>query len=213
MRLNPAAFNSWLANIGQEYTWRKSFACPCISPHSGAAKPGCPQCNGRGRIWDAPVQGVAGIAGSKTQRAWEQFGSYENGDIVVTIPENTPLYDMSQYDRVTALNDVEPFSLPLIRGQNDRLLGPVKEVNRVFWLDDTGAIVEGGIPAVSSTGALTWSSGAPPAGKTYSIQGVRFSEFFCWGQFPSDRNMHQGLRLPRRVVLRKYDLFSRSGKQ
>lgn len=212
MRLNPAAFNNWLSNIGQRYLWRKSYACPCVSPHSGASKPNCLQCGGRGRIWDAAVAGVAGMAGSKVQRQWAQFGAYENGDIVVTIGSDTPLYVMGQFDRMVSVDSTDPFSIVLMRGQNDRLLGPISKVSRVFWLDGSQAIVEGGIPSVSSTGALTWSSGAPPAGTNYTICGERNTEFFCFMDLASDRNEHQGAPLPRRVVLRRFDLFGRQGK-
>lgn len=212
MRLNPAAFNAHLEHIGQSYEWRKSFACPCVSPHSGAAKPGCPQCGGRGRIWSAAVAGVAGMAGAKVQRTWAQFGGYENGDVVVTIGSNTPMYEMGQFDRVLARNNTDVFSTVLTKGQGDRLFGSIRDVSRVFWLDGDGDIVEGGIPSVSSTGALTWASGAPAAGTQYTINGTRFAEYFCWGAYPEDRNEHQGAALPRRVVLRKFDLFSRQGK-
>jgi hypothetical protein len=212
MRLNPAAFNSWLSNIGQRYEWRKSYACPCISPHSGASKPGCPQCGGRGRIWVGAVAGVAGMAGSKTQREWAQFGLWENGDVVVTIGSDTPLYGMGQFDRVTALDNTDVFSNTLVRGQGDKLYGPVLSVERVFWLNDVGAIVDGGIPDVAADGTLTWSDNDPPAGATYTITGTRMAEYFCWGQYPSDRNMHSGAQLPRRVVLRKFDLYGRQGK-
>lgn len=212
MRLNPAAFNAHLAHIGQRYLWRKSYACPCISPHSGAAKTSCLQCGGRGRLWDAAISGVAGMAGGKLQRQWAQFGAYENGDVVVTIGSDTPLYGMAQFDRMVALDATDGFSLVLTRGQGDRLPGPITKVSRVFWLDGSQAIVEGGIPTVSSTGALTWASGEPPAGTQFTICGERRVEYFCFGEFPGDRNEHSGAPLPRRVVLRKFDLYSRQGK-
>lgn len=211
MRFNAGAFNAFLGNIGQEYEWRKSFACPCVNLHSGAARPNCPQCGGRGRLWAAGVHGVAGVASSRIQREWAQFGVYENGDTVVSIPENTPMYDIGPFDRVRMLNSTEQFSLPLVRGQNDRLLGPIESIERVFWLHpQTRAIVEGGIPTVAADGTLTWTADEPPAGMQYSISGRRLQEFFCWGDFPSNRNQHQGMRLPRRVVLRKFDLFGRA---
>ena len=150
------------------------------------------------------------MANSKVQRQWAEFGQWENGDIVVTIPENTPMYDMRQFDRVLMLNNTDGFSLALTRGQNDYLHVPVDAVERVFWLDAEGAIVEGGIPTVGDDGALVWASGEPPAGTQYSISGTRYAEFFCYGDYPSDRNMHRGMRLPRRVVLRRFDLFGRA---
>lgn len=211
MQLQPGAFNSFLAGIGQGYTWRKSYACPCVNPNSGAAKKNCPHCSGRGRIWDAGKSGVAGMAGAKTQKEWAQFGLWESGDVVVTIPENTPIYDIGQFDRMTALNSTEQFSIPLIRGENDRLHFQVQDIGRVFWINEAGAIVDGGIPTVSAAGVLSWASGEPPEGQQYSLNGTRFLEYYCWGQFPSNRGMHSGARLPKRVVLRRWDLFGRKG--
>lgn len=211
MQFQRQAFNTHLKNIGQQVSWRKSYACPCFNPNSGASKPNCPQCSGKGRIWDSEVPGVLGIASQKVQREWAQFGSWESGDTVVSIPENSPVYEAGQFDRVVLLNSTEQFSIPLTRGQGDKLYGRVEKVSRVFWLDGSGDIVEGGIPTVSNAGALTWSSGAPPAGAQYTICGSRFNEYYVFGAYPSDRNEHQGMRLPKRVVLRSWDLFGRKG--
>lgn len=210
MRFNPGAFNSFLSGIGQQVKWRRSYACPCITKNSGAAKPNCPLCSGKGRIWDTAVDAVIGIAGQKTQLQWAQFGMWENGDAVLTVPENSPAYNAGQFDRILMLNSTDPFSLSLTRGQNDKLRMAVEAVNRVFWLNTAGtAIVEGGIPSVADDGTLTWASGEPPPGVTYSINGTRFSEYFIWGPYLSDRNEHSGMRLPKRVVARSFDLFGR----
>lgn len=210
MQLNPGAFNAFLAGIGQQVKWRRSYACPCITKNSGAAKPNCPLCSGKGRIWDAAVDGVVGIAGQKTQLQWAQFGMWENGDAVLTVPENSPVYNAGQFDRIQMMNSTDPFSLSLTRGQNDKLRMPVEAVNRVFWLNPAGtAIVEGGLPTVAADGTLTWAAGEPPPGVTYSINGTRYSEYFIFQNYLSDRNEHSGARLPKRVVARSFDLFGR----
>ena len=81
----------------------------------------------------------------------------------------------------------------------------------LFWLHpQTRALVEGGIPVFDSHGAPSWPNGGePPPGATYSISGEKFSEYFIFDQFPSDRNQHSGMRLPKRVVARQFDLFGR----
>lgn len=209
MRLNPAAFNSHLRHMGQKVRWRKSYNCPCINPQSGAAKPSCPQCSGKGWLWVAPVDTVIGIASQNVQKMWAQMGQWESGDAVVSIPESSPMYDSGQFDRVLMLNSTDVFSRSLIRGSNDKLYDPVEKITRVFWLDAQSNIVEGGIPAVSDAGVLTWISGEPPAGQTYSITGTRYSEYFVFNGLLSDRNEHSGARLPKKVVLRRFDLFAR----
>jgi hypothetical protein len=210
VQLNPAAFDAWMANIGQSFTWFKAYACPCINPTSGAANPKCQVCFGRGRFWPAGVPAIAGVGSQKVQQAWQQFGLFQTGDTVLTVPQNSPLYDAGQFDRIMALNASEQFSLNLLAGTNDRLFMAVIAVSRVFWLNaGLTAVIEGAIPTVTA-GALTWpNGGGPPEGTTYSVSGTQTQEFFVFMDYPANRNEHQGLRLPKRIVARRFDLFGR----
>lgn len=143
---------------------------------------------------------------------WSKMGQWESGDAVVTIPEDSPMWEMAQFDRATMMNSTDPFSLVLISGAaNERIFRPVSGVDRVFWYDKaTGATIEGGIPTVNDDGTLSWPyGGQPPSGMTYSCSGQWYTEFFCFGLYASDRNEHSGMRLPKRVVLRRFDLFGR----
>lgn len=211
MQLNPVAFNAHFRHMGQDVAWRKAFLCPCKNPDSGASDKKCPHCAGKGYLWDPVLPGVVGVAGSKVQREWAQSGIHESGDTVVSIGSDSPLYLMGQADRVTLLNATEQFTVTLVRGAPaDRLIGKIETISRVFWLDDDKALVQGGIPTVDDAGKLTWADGEPPAGRQYGVSGSRYQEFFCFGGFPSNRNMHQGAKLPKRVVLRKFDLWGRS---
>jgi hypothetical protein len=118
---------------------------------------------------------------------------------------------MGQNDRVVMLNATEHFSQTLIHVHpTERLTGTVESIIRVFWLDAQKKLIQGGIPTVADNGRLTWDSLEPPAGTQYGVSGVKFSEFYCWGNYPSNRNEHQGARLPKRVVLRKFDLWGRN---
>lgn len=213
MRLSPAKFNAFLNNIGQDFSWRHSYSCPCIEEHSGAPDNHCGLCGGRGRIWEAAVDGKSGIAGQKVQRQWAEFGMWENGDVVLTIPSDSPLYAMGEFDRVVMTNSSQPFSMNRTRGVNDRLdFMKVLQIDRVFWKDQDDNIVEGGIPVVDEDGNLSWpDGGAPQPGTQFSITGRKQPEYFCFQEFPQDRAHHFGADLPRRVVLRKWDLFGRYG--
>jgi hypothetical protein len=82
-------------------------------------------------------------------------------------------------------------------------------IERVFWIGSGDVLVEGNIPAIGADGTLTWADGAPPPNTTYSITGRRRPEFFCFNEIPADRPLHFGEPLPRRVVLRRFDLFGR----
>ena len=209
MKLSSVAFNRHLAHMGQSVQWRRSFACPCTNPHSGAAKPGCPVCGGKGRAWHAAVNCTAAVCSQKAQLEWAKFGQYESGDTVLSLASDSVIYDMSQFDRVVLLNSTDRFSMPLVRGNTDKLRFSAQSISRVFWLDANNAIVDGGIPEVGADGALTWLAGEPAIGTTYTIEGQRMPEYFCWGQIPSDRGIHQGAQLPRKAILRKFDLFGK----
>ncbi len=211
MQLNAAAFNQFLGAIGQQFLWKQRSACPCVNPDSGAAKPSCPQCHGTGHIWAPGVACVAGIAGQKAQQEWARFGLYQSGDAVVTIPAASPMYSMGQFDRVTMVNSTEPVSRVMTRGAPDeRFLQSVQSVTGVFWLDAYSNIVPGSIPVVNADGTLTWgATGAPAVGSQYSISAVVFTEYYCFGPLASDRADFQGASLPKKVVLRKFDLLGR----
>lgn len=212
MRFNPARFDRHLANMGQQLLWRAAYSCSCVNPDSGAPDPACQLCKKKGRIWVAAKETVCGVAKQDTQAEWANAGMWEAGDLVVSIPQSSPMWDAGQYDRVTMLNAADRFSLPLTRGApNDNLsLYHVKSIERCFWKHPTTqALIEGGIPSVSATGVLTWAEREPPMGTKYSLTGWKFADYFVWGDFPSSRNEHSGMRLPKRVVLRRWELMGR----
>lgn len=212
MRFNAAAFDTFLGGIGQSVTWRRSFACTCVSPTSGSPDPKHQLCGGKGRIWEPPVGSVVGVASQKVLTQWMASGQWENGDTILSVPQSSPLWDAAgQYDRVTMLNATDVFSQPMTRGAiTERLLFVPASIERVFWLHpQTGVIVEGGKPAVSPDGLLTWTSGEPPTGVNYSLTGRKYHEYFVFGELPGSRNQHGGMRLPKKMVARKWDLFGR----
>lgn len=208
MRFSPSAFNRFLNDIGQDFSWRKAFACPCVNPNSMQAAPNCPVCGGKGRAWTDAAVGRSGVAGRDAMKEWAQFGLWDAGDVVLSIPSDSILYDMGQYDRVLMLNRTEPFSMNMIRGMNDLIRFPVVSVDRVFWIAG-GAIVEGEIPAVLPNGMLDWAGNAPPHGVTFSLTGRRTPEYFVYQDMPMDRPHHAGMKLPRKVVIRRFDLYGR----
>jgi hypothetical protein len=58
-------------------------------------------------------------------------------------------------------------------------------------------------------GTLTWGADVPPDGAQIALTGRKRPEYFCLQEFPQDRAHHHGRDLPRRVVLRRFDLFGR----
>ena len=213
MRFNPTLFDRHLANIGQRVLWRQSFACACMNAASGQPDPKHALCSGKGRIWSDPIPTVTGVASQGTQAKWAAMGMWASGDMVLSIPQASPLWEAGLFDRITALDSTDVFSQPLVRGApSERLLFQPESITRVFWLDPATRLpVAGAIPSVGADGLPVWAGGigAPAPGVTYSMTGTRHSEYYLFDNFPSDRNQHSGMRLPKRVVARQWDLFSR----
>ncbi|BCP56306.1 hypothetical protein K32_49230 [Kaistia sp. 32K] len=212
MYLNQARFTKHVMKMGQQILWRASFACSCVNPTSGAPDAKCKLCGKKGRIWSPAQRTVVGLQKQEIKPEWVNAGLWEAGDLLVTVPENSPMWQGGQFDRVTMLNAEDRFSRPLVRGKPDEDLSmlSVKSIERVFWKHPvTQALIEGGIPEVDGDGKITWGAGAPPAGMAYSITGFRYPDYFIWGELPSNRNIHSGVRLPKRVVLRRWDLLGK----
>jgi hypothetical protein len=214
VQLNPAAFNSWLTgNIGQLMNWRQAVACPCFNPVSGAAQPGHPLCAGKGWIWGTPKETKAGVNQQKAAREWSQSGQWESGDVILTVPGDSIMYQqLSRFDRIELLNATDLFKLLLTRGLDDRIFLPVKSFSQVFWLDpnNINAMIQGGLPAIDANGNLTWpNNDGPPSGTQYSITGTRFIDYFVWYAAVSNRGEHAGAALPQKAWLRRFDLFFR----
>lgn len=210
MLLNPSAFNQMLGALGEDFLWRRAHACACLDRESGAPRADCPACDGKGRIWEGPVQARAGVASSSNQQQWAKMGLWEQGDLVLSIPENSPMYEVAQFDRAEALTNTDDFSLPFIHGDpTERIAGTVVAMRRCFTL--AGAdIVDLTLPAINADGRPVWAGGGGPAvGQSYTITGTRRVEYYCFGQFSNDRFKQQGARLPRKMVMRRFDLLGR----
>lgn len=208
MKLSPESFNKFLGFVGQTFSWRKSYICPCVTAATNAPVPSCPHCLGKGFLWTSAVEGVAGVPSQKVQREFAKLGQWESGDMLLTVGSDSPLYAIGERDRVTMLDGDDPFSINLRYGYNDKLPWQVKTITRVIWISGVD-LVEGGIPTQQTDGTLLFTTGAPPAGSAYSVTGTKYSEYFVFQDFPSDRNHHFGATLPKRVQLRRFDLFGR----
>lgn len=225
MKLSPALFNAHLRHMGQDVLWRRAYQCPCRDPYSGAARQGCPHCLGKGKSWTANVPAFIGVTGMQRQRQWAQMGLYEAGDVVVSLPSNSPIYGIGETDRVAFTDSSDAFSINLIHAQDDVVLPwTAIQFDRLYWIDpDTDSIIEGALPVldpISQTAtALTWTVPdpmlpapallEPPVGIQYSLTGRKLPEFFVWGDLVQTRHHHGGLALPRHVVLRRFDLYGK----
>ncbi|MGR9108258.1 MAG: hypothetical protein ACU843_15160 [Gammaproteobacteria bacterium] len=137
------------------------------------------------------------------------LGMFDDGDTMVTIPSDSPMYEIGEFDRVDTVSRTEPFSVNIVTGLATSLRFKPESIDRVTWLDSNDALVVGDIPTINKDGSLTWVGSTPPQNTTYSVTGRRFPAYFCYMDLPLDRPYHFGKQLPRRVVLRRFDLFGR----
>lgn len=208
---SEGAFNQHFALMGQDVFWRRAYVCPCMRPGEDSADPACKLCRGRGFQWEPEAEVRVGLTAQSEKKGMADFGTWEAGDAVVSIPADCPVYETAgRMDRIRAKHATSVFSDALRRGFTDRLVGSIVKIERVFWLNDAkDAVIEGKIPVVNAAGSLAWpEGGAPPEGARYSITGVRFNEFYVYPALPTDRAMGNQ-RLPRKLLVRRMDLFGR----
>lgn len=210
MKLSAGNFNKFLNAVGQEFAWRRAYACPCVNPMTGGANTNCLYCHGKGKTWDeTATNGMAGVVSRNNLKKFSDFGMFDPSDVMLSIPSDSVLWDIGQYDRVSALNRSEPFSINLVYGVNEVIRYPLVSIERVSWINNDGALVLGDIPTISPAGEIIWGSSPPPEQTTYSITGRWIPEYFVYIDLPYDRPEHAGEPLPRRVIIRKFDLFGR----
>lgn len=207
MKLSPAAFNTFLAGLAQGLAWQPSTVCPCVSRHSGAAKPDCPYCDGKGRRWGTAVASSAGIVSREIARKFAPMAILDTGDVMLVIPSDVEVYAIGEFDRVILTDRTEPFSLNVVAGVNDQLRWTPSAIDAVSWIGADGVMVDGPAPDDWDDDAPVWEAGGPAHGTTYAITGRRNPEYYCWLTLPLDRPHHGGAALPRRVVLRRFDLY------
>lgn len=215
MILSPSTFNRQLRQMGQAVAWRRATSCPCRSATSGAARPGCPICHGRGVSWGSPIPAWTGVASQRVAREWAAFGQWEGGDELLTIPGDSPLYAAGENDRVLMTQSTEAFQVVQTRGAAGETLPPAPATfDQVTWLSPDGTtLTYGGLPSTDGNGVPTWAPSvpAPPVGTQYSARGRRSPEYYVFATLVQDRAHFGGLPLPRRVQVRKFDLFGRDG--
>ena len=207
--LNEAVFNEFLGDIGATVTWRKASECPCRNSRNGGADPDCPVCEGMRYVWDAGVVTKIGVQALQTQRKFAAFGEWEKGDMLATIPSDSPAYAVGEYDRFVIEKAELRLSSILTKGLNDRLkYATIKSLDRVWSIQGTVAVdYYAGKDFALSGNAIVWSPSATlPDGTQYTVRYFAVPEYFVYLTLPQDR-MQSDLDLPKKVPLRLMELF------
>lgn len=211
MSLSVAVFNRQLNQMGQTMLWRSSMLCPCRSELTGGADVDCPTCNGLGVFWNPAVQAVAGVVGAKARRQFDSYAAWEDGDVLLSVPSNSPLWHAREKDRVSLIQGDEPFQIVLEHTGTERLQWPIRAIERCFWLRaGDRSVVKGTLPRVHPrTLVVSWTNpaDAPEPGTQYTLQGTMFPEYFVWRDIPISRAHFQGGDYPKRLLLKRFSLF------
>jgi len=163
-----------------------------------------------GIFWESPsVPCICALSGVKAKRQWAEFGQWENGDLLIVCPSDSPSFSAGWGDRFTLADTTESFSTVVVRTGTES----VNFYNPVF---DAAVYLDGNRNRVSLDppnlvdGVLIWPSGAPPSGVRYTLTGRGGPEYYVFNEIPMSRTHHGGSAdLPRRIVLRRLDLFGR----
>lgn len=116
---------------------------------------------------------------------------------------------MGQFDVVQLLDTTQPFSVLLTSGVSDAIASQPISIDRVFWRAN-GVDVDSAARAVTADRKIKWeANAAPPAGVQYSVTGRWMPDYFAYQDIPIERAHHFGKRLPRKVVVRRFDLYGR----
>lgn len=212
MKFSPGRFNGLIANIAQQVAWWKTDRCPCRDPYSGGPTQGCPSCGGRGWLWNAQTAGTLFLSGMKVQSQWATFGLYQTGDVSVTLPSNSSVYALKDMDRVRFTDSSAGVNQTFTHGVDDTVLPfQLTSIDRVFVLNGSQLPQDLTTPTIHSDQTLTWASGQEPAaGQQYTLTGRARPEYFvAYSSVEQDRAHHRGFALPRRIILRRFDLFGR----
>jgi hypothetical protein len=115
---------------------------------------------------------------------------------------------MGQFDIVRLIEATQPFSVILERGVLDDIQFTPDSIDRVFWI--SGATIVDSTARAIVNSQIDWGvDPQPAAGTKYTVTGRWNPDYFVFQELPTERAHHGGLPLPRRVVVRRFDLFGR----
>jgi hypothetical protein len=160
---------------------------------------------------------LIGVSRVVLNQQFAQFGEWEQGDMIATVPARDvcgtvqEIYGIGDMDRVTLLDSVIRRNFVGTRGQQDVLLGRVvRIVMDAFYLDSGSPVpLAEGIDFRVTGNVVEWLRGTTPDGTAYSLRYIACPECFVWKTLEQPRAHDLGLALPKKVILRSFDLFGR----
>ncbi|MDO8357313.1 MAG: hypothetical protein Q7U76_13060 [Nitrospirota bacterium] len=200
-----------LFSLGQTALWQQAQLCPCRNASTGGANVKDPVCGGTGYLWAAPIACSIAVEGMTTHREYAMTTECEKGDLVATLPSNSPAYQAGEYDRLTLTQSSIRLNHILVRGTNDKLRyrSPIA-IAQVFGLvNGVKTLLLPTADYTLSGQTIVWNSPRLPVGSQYSVLYTANPEYFVYKELVMDRP-HGGRSLPRKVHLRLMELFGRA---
>lgn len=214
----------FVSDMGQAVEWRKASTCPCIDRTTGGANPTDPVCGGKGYVWKAGENYTMLLVGYDASRMREQYGDMEHGDAVLTIP---PFYfnkakspwqkitckaydELGEFDSIIAAEGTERYDHVAVKGGNEVLPSQRPVALQSVYDVATGAVRSWKVGSeVSLVGrTVTWAPTMGPAADVqYTVTFTARPEFIVVRSLTMLRQHQGGRALPRKVHLRKANLF------
>jgi len=206
----PDRLNTMLQLIGQAATWERASRCPCRSTRTGGADVACVVCKGVGWIWDAPQPCSFGVSGSTPSRKFAAFAEWEDGDVLLTIPSDSPAYDMGERDRITLTDSSLRSAEVLTRGTQDtlRYRKPIAILTVWAIVNTIRKEYYESIDYLMDGPTIRWLTDPFPAGQPYSVLYRARPEYFVYRELAGDRPMG-GRSMPRKVHVKLMELWNR----
>lgn len=208
---NVDGLNNMLSSLGQTAQWQQARICPCRSSTSGGANVNDPVCGGTGYLWSNPIACKIALEAMNTGREYAMTAEWEKGDIVATLPSDSPAYQAGEYDRLTLTQSSLRINHILTRGVNDAL-----RYRHPISIEEVFSVVGGAKTILTPNldfsligNAISWNTNVIPVGTQYSITYTAHPEYFFYKELVMDRP-HGGRSLPRKVHLRLMELFGRA---
>lgn len=166
-KLHAEKFEQMILRRGRVVQWEEAVMCSCWNLTSGQPYYECSACDGKGYVYEDPIQEVAIVTSVTHNAEYEAMsGVFEVGDAIMSVGYRTPyvdpvtgnmdttmrratlskLYHIGIHDRITLMDDTYKTSEVLVKGermfarQPDTLLNNyVTAIRKVcVWDPETG---------------------------------------------------------------------------
>lgn len=230
LQLHGDKFEIMIYRRGRSVRWQEAVICSCWDNQSGNPAFDCKACRGIGYTYSDPYDGIALVMSVTSEKEYQESGTFEAGDAVMTVPKRypvilpdgsrdetsftpNPMFDIGMYDLVTLLDDDYKTSEVLTKGIERRGIPPdtllnqsvtnVKAVRKVDSLTGTNISYTEGSDFEVQQNKIVWIGNQPADGDNYSVVYFHRPVYRVFATLPKPR--HQDKQdLPRYVALRYY---------